>query len=100
MGKGYLILQVHNEDDALPIANAHVILSGADGKPLYETRTDANGNTEPLELPAPDKEHTLHEHDKGPTYSEWNVDVSHEGFVTAHIRGVEIIDTQTTMMVV
>ncbi|MCL2563548.1 MAG: peptidoglycan-binding protein [Oscillospiraceae bacterium] len=100
MGKGYLILQVRSEDDALPIADAHITLKSPDGKALFEARTDANGDTEPLELTAPDKEHTLHEHDKGPTYSTWNVEVTKDGFLTAHIKNVQIIDTETAVLVV
>ena len=98
MGTGFLVLQVHNESDALPIANAHVIVSDKHGKALFETHTDANGNTEPLELTAPDKEHTLDENYKKPTYSEWNVEVKKDGFLTAHIRNVEVIDTQTAIL--
>ncbi|MCL2589165.1 MAG: peptidoglycan-binding protein, partial [Oscillospiraceae bacterium] len=55
-------------------------------------------NTEPLELTAPNREHTLVEGYKGPTYSEWTVDVAHEGFVTAHIHNVEIIDGDTSVL--
>jgi len=65
---------------------------------MFETFTDANGNTEPLELEAPDKEHTLDENYKKPTYSEWQIDVSKEGFVTNHIHNVEIIAGETAVL--
>jgi len=98
MGTGHLILQVRTDEDSLPIANAHVILRDSTGTPLFETFTDANGNTEPLELEAPDKEHTLDENYKQPTYSEWQVDVSKEGFITNHIHNVEIIAGETAVL--
>jgi len=98
MGKGHLILQVRTDEDALPIPNAHVILRKRDGKPLFETFTDANGNTEPLELEAPDKALTLDENHTKPAYSEWQIDVSKEGFVTSHIHNVEIIDGETAVL--
>ena len=98
MGKGFLVLQVHSQSDALPIANAHVIVSDKNGQALYETYTDANGNTEPLELTAPDKSHTLDETYKKPAYSEWNVDVKKNGFLTAHIHNVGVVDTQTAIL--
>ena len=98
MGKGFLILQVHNESDSIPIANAHITLSNKDGNALYETFTDANGLTEALELPAPDKSHTLDESYKKPAYSEWNVDIKKDGFLTMHIHNVEVIDTETSLL--
>jgi len=98
MGKGKLIIQVRNDDDSLPIPGARVTLFGANNKPLFETFTDANGNTEPLELEAPDKSHTLEESYKGPTYSEWRIDVQKDGFVTSRIHNVEIIDTETAVL--
>ena len=98
MGTGHLILQVRNDEDSLPIANAHVTLRGPDGTALFETYTDANGNTEPLELEAPDKEHTLEENYKRPTYSEWQIDVKKDGFITSHIHNVEIIDGEIAVL--
>ena len=98
MGKGRLILQVRSSHDALPVRDAHVILSSPDGKIRFETHTDANGNTEPLELPAPDKALTLDENYKQPAYSEWHIDVQKEGFVISHILNVEVVDTQLSIL--
>ena len=98
MGSGKLILHVRNGGDSLPIAGAHVVLFNHKGKPMYETHTDLNGNTDPLELEAPDKALTLDENYKLPPYSEWNVDITHEGFIPLHIKNVEIIDTQTSIL--
>ena len=98
MGTGYLAIQVRNDDDSLPIAGAHITLSSPDGKALYETDTDPNGNTETLMLEAPDKVHTLEPDYKGPTYSEWKVDVEKDGFVTSHIFNVEVIDGETSIL--
>ena len=98
MGSGKLILHVRNDGDSLPIAGAHVILYNHKGKPMYETYTDQNGDTEPLELEAPDKSLTLDENYKLPPYSEWNLDVLRDGFMPLHIKNVEIIDTQTSIL--
>ncbi|MCL2367979.1 MAG: peptidoglycan-binding protein, partial [Oscillospiraceae bacterium] len=98
MGTGYLILRVHNEDDSLPIGGARVTLSGRDGAALYETVTDENGNTEALELSAPDRALTLDENYKQPAYSEWNVKVEKAGFVTSEIFNVEVVDTETSIL--
>lgn len=98
MGTGYLIVQVQTADGALPVGSAHVTLSAPDGAALYETYTDADGNTEPLTLPAPDKQYTLDPHYQKPAYSTWDVIVEKEGFVTAHIHAVEVVDTQTALL--
>lgn len=98
MGTGFLIIDVRNEQDALPLANAHIVVSDQNGNALFETHSDENGNTEKLTLTAPDKEYTLDPNYKQPGYSKWNIDVVKEGFVTAHIRGVEIEDEQTSIL--
>lgn len=98
MGTGYLIVQARTGDDALPVGNALVVLSDADGNPLYETGTDLNGNTEPLALPAPDGRLTLDPAYGKPAYSVYDVTVSAENYTTIHIHGVEIVDTQTSIL--
>ncbi|MCL2828283.1 MAG: peptidoglycan-binding protein [Oscillospiraceae bacterium] len=98
MGTGKLIIEVRNSDDSLPIGGAHVTLSGADQVPLFETHTDANGNTEPLPLTAPDKAYTLDPNFHKPAYSEWEVTVTKPGFVTSRIHHVEVVDSQTSIL--
>lgn len=98
MGTGYLLIQVRTGDDALPIDNAHVTLLDRQGRILYETYTDANGNTEPLSLPAPDAQYTLDPYYGKPAYSEWDVDVEKQGYIISHIHDVQIIDTQTSIL--
>jgi len=98
VGTGKLIIEVRNGDDSLPIGGARVTLSGADQVPLFETHTDANGNTEPLPLSAPDKAYTLDPTFHKPAYSEWEIIVEKPGFVTSRIHHVEVVDTQTSIL--
>lgn len=98
MGTGYLTIQARTGDDSLPVRNAHVTLLNMNHSPLYETYTDADGNTETLPLPAPDKEYTLDPNFLKPAYSTWEVDVAAMGFVTVHIHGVEVVDTQVSIL--
>jgi hypothetical protein len=65
---------------------------------LYETRTDASGNTHMMDLTAPDVGFTLDENYREPAYSVTEVEVSAPGFVTAHITNVEIVDTQQSIL--
>lgn len=98
MGTGLLTVQVRTGDDALPIAGARVTVRNPDGRILYETTTDAAGNTGKYPLTAPDVQYTLTPNYGRPAYSVVDVDVSAPGFVTEHIRRVEIVDTSTTIL--
>lgn len=98
MGTGYLTIQARTGSDALPVGNAHVILHDTNGTAQYETYTDANGNTEPLALPAPDMKYTLDPNYREPAYSVWDVDVEKTGFLNLHIHDVEVVDTQTSLL--
>lgn len=98
MGTGYLTVHTRTGNDALPVEEAHVLVSDENGVLQYETYTDSNGDTELLALPAPDAALTLDPNYRQPAYSSWNVEVEKDGFVSPHIRGVEVVDTQTSIL--
>ena len=98
MGIGYIKVEAHTADDALPVKNAHVQIRKSDGGILYETDTDANGSTEKFPLTAPDIELTLDPYYGKPAYSICDVDVTASGYVTVHVHGVQIVDTQTAIL--
>jgi peptidoglycan hydrolase-like protein with peptidoglycan-binding domain len=90
MGQGTLRVSVTAADGALPVAGAQVAVSDAKGRVLYRLVTDADGLTEGVPLAAPGRETTLQP--GGEAYAAYNVTVSKEGFVTAHIVGAEVLD--------
>lgn len=98
MGNGYLTVQVQTANGALPVSGAHVILYDKDGNKQGDTYTDANGNTQTWRLFAPDRAYTLDPNYQGEAYSVWDVDVEKENFVSKHIHGVEVVDTQTSIL--
>ena len=98
MDTGYLTVRVTTGDGALPVKNAHVIISRRDGDILYDTYTDANGNTGYFSLPAVNSRHTLDPYYNKPAYSEYEVDVSADGYVASHIHDTPIVDTQTAIL--
>jgi len=98
MGVGFLTIQARIGDDVIPVANAKVIIRRPDGPILYETATNANGNTQSFALTAPQAELTLDPNYPGPAYSICDVKVSAPGFMTTTIRDVEIVDTQTSIL--
>jgi len=98
MGIGFLTIQARTGDDILPVANAKVIIKRPDGPMLYETVTNANGNTESFALTAPNMALTLDPSYTQPAYSICDVEISSTGFVTTFIRDIEIVDTQTSIL--
>ena len=94
MGLGFLTVQVHTGNDALPVADAQVIVRDVTGKVLYELTTDEGGNTERISLYAPDKYHTLSPEDTGPFYATYQVEVIFPGkYITEIVHDVQIFDT-------
>lgn len=98
MGKGFLQIKAATADEALPIADANIKIFSNDGKLLFETSTDGNGMAQTYPVSAPDASLTLDPNYGQPAYSTVNVVVRSPGYVTEHIKGVEIIDTQTTIL--
>lgn len=99
MGTGYIRVQVSVGDEALPVTGAEVIIKeSGNGANLYITTTDESGKTEDFTLPAPCFRNTLYPYTTEPAYSLCDIEVRAAGFVTQRIRGIEIIDTQTTIL--
>lgn len=98
MGRGYLRLNVTTADSSLPLADAIVRIYGANGALLYIATTNEQGITQDFELAAPDVQYTLNPRFLRPAYGVCDVDVIETGFVTQHIHGVQIVDTQTSIL--
>lgn len=98
MGLGYLKIQVHVANDALPIPNALIEIYEQENL-IYKTETDNNGNTNIFSLQTPNKVLTLIPTYDKPAYSVYNVNIECEGYVTKHIQNVPIVDTQTTILI-
>ncbi|MCL1823037.1 MAG: peptidoglycan-binding protein [Oscillospiraceae bacterium] len=98
MGTGYLRIQVTTGGDALPVAGADVTIKQRGSAKLYRTRTGADGKTEDFPFSAPPMSYTLNPSTASCAYSLCDVDIKKEGFITKHIRGVEIVDTQTSIL--
>jgi len=99
MGLGYLRIQVHTGDDALPVTDACVVVKDKFGRILYRLKTDISGSTETVGLYAPDKYHTLNPNDLGPYYSTYEVEViDPQRFTTEIIHNVQVFDTETSIL--
>jgi hypothetical protein len=99
MGTGFIQVSVTSGGGALPIENATVIVSRS-GVEIGRAPTDEDGNTETLDLGAPDRDVTLEPEYAGDYYSSCDVDIIAEGFPVKKYQNVKIFDTITTQLLV
>jgi hypothetical protein len=97
-GTGYLRVQVTTGDDVLPLAGAEVSIIQRDGVRIYRTLTGESGQTEDFALPTSCFQNSLDPDLTACALSVCDIDVRAKGFVTQYIRGIEILDTQTTIL--
>ncbi len=90
--KGQLQIQVSAAFGTLPVDNATVSISytGEPGNIIEELRTDSSGETVVIDLPAPPVEYSMEPTGQQP-YSEYNIQISAEGFEPVLIAGTEIL---------
>ncbi|MCL2697034.1 MAG: carboxypeptidase-like regulatory domain-containing protein [Oscillospiraceae bacterium] len=98
MGTGYLRIQATTADGALPVADAEVTVMKKSGTKIFSARTDENGKTEDFPLPAPPKEYTLCPYSEIAPASISYVSIKKHGFISKRINGIEILDTQTSIL--
>jgi len=97
MGTGFLEVLTIAANGAMPVPNARVTIFNGDNI-LYELVTDENGTAEVVPLEAPAVELTLDPEYNGVPYSICDVKAEAKGFATAIIHGVEILDTETSVL--
>jgi len=97
MGTGFLQVSTITANGALPVPNAKITIFNGDNI-LYELVTDENGIGKSVPLEAPSVELTLDPNYEGIPYSICDVKADAAGFATAIVHGVEILDTETSML--
>lgn len=81
-----------------PVEDARISISytGDPDQMIEEVRTDPNGQTDLLDLPAPPVEYSLEETEEQP-YSEYILRISAPGFETLTVSGTEILSGQLAL---
>jgi len=97
MGTGFLEVVTTTANGALPVPNAKITIFNGDNI-LYELVTDESGIGKSVPLEAPPVELTLDPNYDGIPYSICDVKAEAEGFTTAIVHGVEILDTETSIL--
>ena len=96
---GTLIFQVTGGQGAFPVPNATVTLSKVlkdDFSLSITIRTDENGKTEPISLPAPDRK-LSQSPNNGAVYAAYDAKVTATGFLPTEIRNLPVFDGVTTI---
>ncbi len=98
-GTGYLIVRVTTAGGAIPLEGATVVVRG--GTPdasgvIYTQRTDRDGKSEKMALPAPPAENSSAPGGAAP-YSAYQIDVSYPGYYAASYQNVPIFDRITAL---
>lgn len=96
--RGRLRIQVQSSLQMLPVSDARISISytGDPSAPIEELETDANGQTEELELAAPPLEYSQEPSENQP-YSEYTIQVQAPGYETTTIAGTEILPEATAL---
>ncbi len=98
-GNGLLSVQVYTADRALPIVGANVIISknNGNGEELIRIlKTDGNGKTPTVELPAPPAINSLSPGNANNFY-RYNIRVDYPGYYTTENRDVPLFENQTSI---
>ena len=97
--RGYLQVDVVNEENNFPVTDALVTVQepGEGGRILEELPTDQSGQTEQLELAAPDMALSLESQNTIRPYSVYNLKISAPGYEDAEITGTEILPGVTAI---
>lgn len=90
---GTLKISVVSSVGMIPVENAAVTISytGDPGSPLKVLTTDSSGQTPVIELPAPPLELSLQPENELQPYSEYNIEVTAEGYEPVLVSGSEIL---------
>ncbi|MCL2500139.1 MAG: carboxypeptidase-like regulatory domain-containing protein [Defluviitaleaceae bacterium] len=97
MGTGFLEVVTSTGFGALPVPYAKITVS-KDAKVLYELQTDESGIGKAVSLDAPDIGLTLDYDFMGIPYGTYDVMAESPGFTPEIRHGVEILDTETSIL--
>ena len=97
--EGKLRISVISSVGMIPIPNAAVTISytGDPQTPLLNLTTDESGQTPPVMLAAPNVEYSLEPEQLVQPYSEYNIEVTAEGYEPVLISGTEILPDVTAI---
>ena len=96
---GYLIVKVSTARGALPLKDAAVSIRGGtreNSDILYSMRTNSDGLTPKVALPAPPKAMSETANGTFP-FSVWNIDVLKDGYIPVYFQNVPVYASITSI---
>jgi len=99
MGEGYIVVQVYTADQAIPVADANVIIArpaGTGEEVIRLMKTDRSGKTAAIAVPAPPAENSQTP-DGGEVFYKYNIRVDYPGYRTVENVNVPVFDGQTSI---
>ncbi len=97
--EGYIVVHVTTARGAIPLADASVQITGTTPETsgvIYSLITNADGQTQKVALPAPDKALGQKPGDEK-TYATYNIEITKPGFIPLLFHNVPIYDTITSI---
>lgn len=96
---GKLRFRLTSEITSVPITDASITISytGIPETPIETIRTNAEGRTETIELPAPPLEYSLDSSSTEQPYSEYTFEITAPGYEPLTISGAEILPDVTAL---
>jgi hypothetical protein len=97
---GTLVVRAFTAGGALPVAGTVVRIYGSDEENRfveYSVLTDIDGVTESIALPAPNASLSQAPNPVSPSYAQYNIEVSADGFYTKRIFNVAVFDSEETV---
>ncbi len=90
---GQLKINVFSNVALIPITNANITISitGEPNSTVETTNTDSSGQTEYIELAAPDVSYSMMPNQEEQPYSEYNITVSAPGYDSMTVSGTQIL---------
>ena len=96
MAKGYLKVNVYSDSIANPIKSANVIVL-KDGKEIFKTTTNEDGQTELISLDTVNKSYSEEEQKRVRPYETYDIVVTALGLTKTKLNGVQIFDGVTSI---
>lgn len=100
---GYILVQVSTADQAIPIADANVIISRPfeGGEELIRVlKTDRSGKTEIVAVPAPPAANSQSPDLSGARFYKYNIRVDYPGYITTENVNVPVFEGQKSIQAV
>ena len=98
---GALVLNITVAGGALPLYDTKIKISGADEETRgieYSIRSDIDGISEKIPLPAPNRNLSLSPRAESPAFAVYNIEVASEGYYTKRIYNTPVFEGTETIL--